>query len=309
MAPVSGPGGDPLSRLFTAEDFLTRDEAEEIVREGPGLVPRLRAILEDAGLWGQPDPRGWAPVHATILLAALRPPDFLSDLLRALERAQTHGVEVLLGEGGPLLAGAAAPALEPLLELLGDPRRPAFLREMAPEALLALCGSHPELLPRAVTALRKTASESPEIVSVRQAAAGALLDLGDPQDRELLLSFGETDFFDSDYVEEVLAQGARVPLGPLGSPLAFYDPDRARERAWPEDEGVSGEDEAEEGDDLDDLDPEEILPPDPAGDVIEAYTREPGLPPGPLRRQEQKIGRNEPCPCGSGAKFKKCCGR
>ncbi|MEK9984096.1 MAG: SEC-C metal-binding domain-containing protein [Opitutae bacterium] len=22
-----------------------------------------------------------------------------------------------------------------------------------------------------------------------------------------------------------------------------------------------------------------------------------------------KVGRNEPCPCGSGKKFKKCCGR
>jgi uncharacterized protein YecA (UPF0149 family) len=23
----------------------------------------------------------------------------------------------------------------------------------------------------------------------------------------------------------------------------------------------------------------------------------------------QKIGRNDPCPCGSGKKYKKCCGR
>jgi len=29
--------------------------------------------------------------------------------------------------------------------------------------------------------------------------------------------------------------------------------------------------------------------------------------PVPLRRQEPKIGRNDPCPCGSGKKFKKCC--
>ncbi|HQG30806.1 MAG TPA: YchJ family protein [Deltaproteobacteria bacterium] len=26
-------------------------------------------------------------------------------------------------------------------------------------------------------------------------------------------------------------------------------------------------------------------------------------------RAEEKIGRNEPCPCGSGMKYKKCCGR
>jgi preprotein translocase subunit SecA len=30
--------------------------------------------------------------------------------------------------------------------------------------------------------------------------------------------------------------------------------------------------------------------------------------PATVRRQGQKIGRNSPCPCGSGKKYKKCCG-
>ena len=29
----------------------------------------------------------------------------------------------------------------------------------------------------------------------------------------------------------------------------------------------------------------------------------------PVRRELPKVGRNEPCPCGSGKKFKNCCGR
>jgi len=29
----------------------------------------------------------------------------------------------------------------------------------------------------------------------------------------------------------------------------------------------------------------------------------------PVRRDQPKVGRNEPCPCGSGRKYKKCCGR
>jgi preprotein translocase subunit SecA len=34
-------------------------------------------------------------------------------------------------------------------------------------------------------------------------------------------------------------------------------------------------------------------------------------PPGPMtvRRDGKKVGRNDPCPCGSGMKYKKCCGR
>ena len=31
-------------------------------------------------------------------------------------------------------------------------------------------------------------------------------------------------------------------------------------------------------------------------------------PPKPVRRESPKTGRNDPCPCGSGKKFKQCCG-
>lgn len=31
--------------------------------------------------------------------------------------------------------------------------------------------------------------------------------------------------------------------------------------------------------------------------------------PQPIRRTEPKVGRNQPCPCGSGKKYKRCCGR
>ncbi|HSG29393.1 MAG TPA: SEC-C metal-binding domain-containing protein, partial [Candidatus Krumholzibacterium sp.] len=39
----------------------------------------------------------------------------------------------------------------------------------------------------------------------------------------------------------------------------------------------------------------------------------PPPPPGggisPAQRDLPKVGRNDPCPCGSGKKYKKCCGR
>jgi SEC-C motif domain protein len=31
--------------------------------------------------------------------------------------------------------------------------------------------------------------------------------------------------------------------------------------------------------------------------------------PPPMHRDEPRIGRNDPCPCGSGKKYKKCCGQ
>ena len=32
-------------------------------------------------------------------------------------------------------------------------------------------------------------------------------------------------------------------------------------------------------------------------------------PQSPVKREGPKVGRNDPCPCGSGKKFKKCCGK
>lgn len=39
------------------------------------------------------------------------------------------------------------------------------------------------------------------------------------------------------------------------------------------------------------------------------YEYVPGSGPPPLSRELLKVGRNDPCPCGSGKKHKKCCGR
>jgi len=31
--------------------------------------------------------------------------------------------------------------------------------------------------------------------------------------------------------------------------------------------------------------------------------------PATVKRDQPKVGRNDPCPCGSGKKYKKCCGQ
>lgn len=48
--------------------------------------------------------------------------------------------------------------------------------------------------------------------------------------------------------------------------------------------------------------------------IVEAFDaaiegRRPGERRGPIVRDVPKVGRNEPCPCGSGKKYKKCCGK
>ena len=64
---------------------------------------------------------------------------------------------------------------------------------------------------------------------------------------------------------------------------------------WPE-----GEDREElESDCEDDL-------PQAVTDIYRFWLAKRGI--HPIRREEPKIGRNDPCPCGSGKKYKQCCG-
>ena len=55
--------------------------------------------------------------------------------------------------------------------------------------------------------------------------------------------------------------------------------------------------------------PQGELPPQGFPGGPEEFPEEPPLPQLPFRREAEKIGRNDPCPCGSGKKYKKCCGR
>jgi len=49
--------------------------------------------------------------------------------------------------------------------------------------------------------------------------------------------------------------------------------------------------------------------PRPAGGSAPGQPEPPPPSPEPFVREQRKIGRNEPCPCGSGKKFKQCHGR
>ena len=50
------------------------------------------------------------------------------------------------------------------------------------------------------------------------------------------------------------------------------------------------------------------LAPPPAA-AIATQPPPPGMDRQPVVKKEPKVGRNDPCPCGSGLKYKKCCGR
>jgi len=47
----------------------------------------------------------------------------------------------------------------------------------------------------------------------------------------------------------------------------------------------------------------------PEAEKFQASSDEKAAVHDPIQSSHPKVGRNDPCPCGSGKKYKKCCGR
>lgn len=93
------------------------------------------------------------------------------------------------------------------------------------------------------------------------------------------------------------------------------------ERARSEEDGDAPAAEAREDDDEDAADEVEPIADDEREEVLHALfdgvqdvydffrtARERAYAPAPVRREADKVGRNDPCPCGSGKKYKQCHG-
>ena len=78
--------------------------------------------------------------------------------------------------------------------------------------------------------------------------------------------------------------------------------DQEFRRKWYEEHPIPDEEDFDEDDEDDDFDEEEY-----EDEYEEEEFEEPEPPPLTIVRRTERIGRNDPCPCGSGKKFKKCC--
>jgi hypothetical protein len=299
-----------LSLLRTEGDRLTRERADEIVARGEAIGPKLAAILDDPAAWEAEGDAAWAPVHAAYLLGAIGGPAALPPLFRALQRAFDKDASWIYDTMPSLLGRQGPVALEPLFEVLSDARQTHPTRSIASEALEILAIREPALREGILDRLAGIAGDAGRDDAGRWMAASSLLTFARPQDRPLLETLArrqqeekaseETD--DEVFFEEHVEQCYRHPL-PLDDPsedwMAFYDPESIAERQRRREEDLEGDDEEDEealeGESLDEEN----------GDDLDG---EDGEPPPPFVHTDPVVGRNDPCPCGSGKKYKKCCG-
>ncbi len=252
---------------------------EQVVR-GDAPPETCRALFLVFHLLGE-----WREKSAYRPLAALLrlPSDEIEDLLGDATTATSHRVMAAVFDGDPA----------PLYAIIRDPGADAFIRWGMCEtlAMLTLRGE----LPRAETAtfLRACFSEL------------------DPQGKCLVWEGWQSAIAMLGLVE-------LVPLVKQAFECRFIDPDNFQFEDFeadlrqaldgaPTDRGAKRQFELF-GDTIDELSTWVYSEPDDDGD--EPAWDEPDLwtpPQGPAVNPYKGVGRNDPCPCGSGRKFKKCC--
>jgi hypothetical protein len=282
------------------EALLAADaHREELV--GPLLAAIERGLADPAGT---PETDAMLFSFATYLLAKWREPRAYPLLIRWLslpdEGAFDIGSDTVTQEGKRFLASVCAGNLEPIKSLILNRAANEYCRGQAVEALALLVAwqefSHQEATDYFTWLAREGLEREHSHVWDNLAAACA--------DIEALGAFGELR---RAYDEGLIHPGFMGPdeldaveNGPRGSSLA-----RFREHNPPLTDVVHA------------TGWWQCFRDDPELTARQERSRrsiEPLLPasnwslPQPYRAP-QKVGRNDPCPCGSGKKYKKCCGK
>jgi hypothetical protein len=280
------------------------------------VTPHLLRVLEEAAEAPEKftSQKVMLLLFASYLLAQFRDKRAYRPLTRMLaapgETADKLFGETITGRMDNILASVYDGDPEPIKRLVEGEEVYDFVRGTAVETFMVL--THTGQIPRQEVVdyyrnlfrgkLRREHNQ------VWNALACAVADLPAPEltpDLRQAFADGLVDDSYADLAE--LEQDARVPFEKKvdwkREKLSSLVSDAVSEMSWWH--AFRADDEPEPS-----VPPQEPIAPAPPRRPIEPdepAPAAPGTPPGAGIRRGPKIGRNDPCPCGSGKKYKKCC--
>jgi hypothetical protein len=281
-----------LARLRVAGQNPPQELLDAIRGLGQEAVPALIALISNPDEYDvvDPDPEnrtGWAPYSAVTILGELHPPEALGPLLALLPwEDYDYLTTPLLGA----LARYGEDSLDPLTAVLTNRHRSVWTRWRAAEAMEKMAGFYPdlrgEIISRLVTQLDRDEPQFSDLDTLRGALVSSLLEL---HATEAVPSIVRT--YDVGPIDESIVSWPEVRHGLQIPPdVAPHLDEREHHSLLDALFSMPLPDEI-------DLD---LAPPVPAIGGTRAT---------PVHRATPKIGRNDPCPCGSGKKYKRCHGR
>ena len=285
--------------IIENEDRVPRNVIDECARRGDGMTEHLRQLHEDDFLWDAEgsDGQWWLRLHAAMILGQIPSEQaglLLLELMRRTDLEEDENLQGWVSGYWPALFRNKPDSVLPVLRAMCEDRNlDWFTRVNAFDPVIAAASRKGgETLEQALAWLAKIAKDEKEDWECRMGAAGLLLDFPRAQYRPLLESLeaqqtGLGNHYDRQEIERAYAGQPDPPQWVrFENPWQFYEPDAITERQkrWREEDARDALQDSHEDEDYPDLDFQE-----------------------PYARPEPKVGRNDPCPCGSGKKYKKCC--
>jgi HEAT repeat protein len=273
--------------LIDAGEEIPPRLRERILSFGPAAIPPLIALLEDEALALETAPgEGWAPIHAADLLGELHAVEAVGPMLRCLEEDDWESIlHDRLLQALPKLGPAV---LEPALAAHTAATEPFFRRQCA--GILAQLGIQDDRIYQILI---------DELEQDTELGAMHLADYGDP--RAIPLLSAALDAFepvndDRDLMTNHVVVELEAAIERLGGEVTPAQQQKVK-RVFAMDQPKR----------------------DRFAALLQQAVGRADLESSPIRgarallteprpaRTARKVGRNDPCPCGSGKKYKKCC--
>ena len=289
--------------LIENEDRVPRNVIDQCASRGDEMTEYLDILDDDDFIWSDyvSDGVWWLQHHAACILGLIPSEQAglkLVEIMRRLAQEDDDMQDWLAGYWPALFSNKPDSVLPALIALCEDSEISEYMRANAIETVIAAAAHQGgEKLEQALAWIAGMANDEDDDWEFRLSAASMLLHFPREKYRPLLEDLAEQQggfmaHFSAEEIQQAYAGKYFPPEWErFTDPWAFYEPDAITKRQirWREEDERRKERSLNR--DADYL----PAPYDPY------YDNEPYV------RPEPKIGRNDPCPCGSGKKYKKCC--
>jgi SEC-C motif len=259
----------------------------------PENIPDLIRMATDGQLHNPPQDSAlvWAPVHAWRALGQLGAVEAVAPLLSLFQQIDEGGDDWIQSDIPETLARIGVAALEPAANYLADATRGEWARIAAADTLGRIGTAHPDLRAQCITKLAAQLEKFPEqSENLNTFLISPLYDLGAVETMPLIERVHAAGRVDESVMGDV--EDIQIHFGLKTKREHPPKPNRLTE--------LYG--------DLGDLEEQRRLI-ERENAELRQLMDEPVFESAPEPYiAPPKIGRNEPCPCGSGKKYKKCCG-
>jgi hypothetical protein len=284
------PGG-LIELIVRDEDRVPRNVIDACADRGAAMVEHLSSLIERDPFWRDSGSRGdwWLAVHAAMILGLIPGEEAglaLAGLMRRMAAADDHDQQSWLAAYWPaLFANKPDAALAGVAALAVALDMDWYIRASAIEPIVAAAERRDgRSLDEALDWVAGIVADEDEDWDLRLNAGNLLLDFCRARHRVLLQDLARRQgkfgahFSEQDVRQAYAAGGCEPEWRRFTDPWNFYAPPTIarRQQRW--------------ADEADEEDPR---------DGIEV--------PMPHVRPTPKVGRNDPCPCGSEKKYKRCC--